>query len=108
MMTNNVKRFKTIADPLPFVNADTFAAPVLPKPAPVAPAPVVRPAAIHIFEKAGLGNAPYKFTHVEKNKTSCQFCGTPIIYKFWLTSSDGKSFFVGSDCIYKASDAGLS
>lgn len=63
---------------------------------------------IHMFEKAGLGQAPYTFDGVETTHGStCQFCGTAIIYRFWLTSADGRKFFVGSDCILKSGDAGL-
>lgn len=53
----------------------------------------------HMFEVAGLGKAPYTFDGVETTHGStCQFCSTAIIYRFWLISADGKRFFVGSDC----------
>lgn len=63
---------------------------------------------IHVFEKAGLGAAPYQYLGIEKQSTSCQYCGTGILFKFWLRSADGKQFFVGSDCIFKSGDAGLA
>lgn len=66
---------------------------------------------IHLFEKAGLGEAPYDYLGCEdtgKSSTSCQFCHTGIRYKFHLQSKDGKRFFVGSDCIYKSGDHGLT
>jgi hypothetical protein len=63
---------------------------------------------VHVFERAGLGKAPYSYLGIEKESTSCQFCGTGIIFKFWLRSADGKRFFVGSDCIFKSGDAGLA
>lgn len=62
---------------------------------------------IHVFERAGLGKAPYTFRGVEVQSTGCQYCGTAILFKFWLESVDGKRFFVGSDCIFKSGDAGL-
>jgi hypothetical protein len=62
----------------------------------------------HIFEMAGLGTAPYTFLRVEvAPMAACQFCGTAICYKFWLRSREGFEFYVGSDCIFKSSDAGL-
>ena len=62
---------------------------------------------IHIFEAAGLGKAPFKFSHVVTGGTHCQFCATAIVYQFWLKDANGKSFFVGSDCVMKTGDAGL-
>ena len=65
---------------------------------------------VHCFEESGLGVAPYKYLYCEdmgKCATSCQYCCTGIRYKHWLLSTDGKEFFVGSDCIYKSGDAGL-
>jgi hypothetical protein len=73
----------------------------------------------HVFETAGLGQAPYKFLGIRKVTfqacygapvqpgACCMFCSTGIVYQFWLRSADNKTFFVGSDCIYKSGDAGL-
>ena len=72
------------------------------------------PVTEHIFQTAGLGTAPYKFLRVEVSRgpiwfgdvqvgsyvqpmSCCQFCGTSIIYKFWLRSAEGHEFYVGSD-----------
>ena len=63
--------------------------------------------ATHIFETAGLGKAPYKYIGCIKLSSGCQYCGTGILYQFWLLSSDGKKFYVGSDCIEKSGDSGL-
>lgn len=63
---------------------------------------------IHIFEQAGLGKAPYEYLYCTDSKASCQFCNTNIRYKFFLKSADNKIFFVGSDCIYKSGDRGLT
>ena len=85
---------------------------------------VAGPSQEHLFETAGLGKAPYKFLRVEVARgpiffgntqigafgqpmAACQFCGTAIVYKFFLRSSDGNEFWVGSDCIYKSGDLGL-
>jgi hypothetical protein len=80
---------------------------------------------IHVFEKAGLGKAPYRYLGMEELRGplampgggfcgapgqpmgSCQYCSTGIAYLFWLESADGEKFYVGSDCIYKSGDAGL-
>ena len=61
----------------------------------------------HIFENSGLGKAPYQYAGCTQNRSVCQYCGTIIRYQFWLLSSDGRKFFVGSDCINKSGDSGL-
>jgi hypothetical protein len=73
----------------------------------------------HIFEKAGLGKAPYKFLRIENRSYqaapgapiqpggSCRYCSTGIHFFYYLRSADGKTFYVGSDCILKSGDAGL-
>jgi hypothetical protein len=76
--------------------------------------------AIHRFESAGLGKAPFVFTGRMTEKTycacpgapvqagsTCDYCGTCIRYEFWVSSADGKEFKVGCDCIHKTGDAGL-
>jgi len=73
---------------------------------PTAPAFLPAPM-IHMFEAAGLGKAPFKLDHIVSSGTHCQFCNTAIVYQFWLKGSDGKLFFVGSDCVMKTGDAGL-
>ena len=87
---------------------------------------------IHVFQKAGLGLAPFHcvgFASIpspslaEQNPTaynnalallprgigcgSCQYCGTAIMHNFIIESSDGHRFVVGSDCVAKTGDAGL-
>lgn len=64
---------------------------------------------IHIFEKAGLGKAPFYFkgcTTLDRGG-SCDFCVTAIKTACWIVSSDGKRFKVGSNCVRKTGDAGL-
>lgn len=94
----STKRFKTV------VAEEPKAIDLLPQPIPVPVDPTVKR---HIFETAKLGKAPFLFLGVTVRSTSCQYCGTPIVYQFWLQGADGKRFFVGSDCIYKSGDAGL-
>lgn len=87
---------------------------------------------IHVFERAGLGLAPFKFlgqafqdmaygqailNREEYNRTgvmittkpggTCAYCGQYIVAMFDVQSADGKKFHVGSDCILKTGDAGL-
>src|SRR5947209_2493234 len=74
---------------------------------------------IHLFEKKGLGKAPFNFigwfegkAHADEftssaNCTSCAFCFTAIKSCFRIESSDDKSFIVGSECVKKTGDAGL-
>lgn len=75
---------------------------------------------IHVFERAGLGKAPFHFTGNVTEKTfcacpgapvqsgsTCDYCGTCIRYEFWVRSSDGLEFKTGCDCIHKTGDRGL-
>lgn len=75
---------------------------------------------IHLFERAGLGKAPFYYTGEMTEKTycacqgapvlpgsTCDYCGTCIRYEFWIKSTDGNRFKVGCDCIRKTDDAGL-
>ena len=79
---------------------------------------MTRPA-VHVFERAGLGRAPYTLTAVEylrfqacpgapwRSGASCDYCGTGIVETCWLLSADGRRFKVGNDCIRRAGDRGL-
>jgi len=62
---------------------------------------------VHIFQSAGLGVGPFRLSHVTGEGGSCEYCGTTIVWRFYLNGSDGKQFFVGSDCVLKSGDAGL-
>jgi hypothetical protein len=87
---------------------------------------------IHVFERAGLGKAPFRYIGMveqdlcygqkilnreEYSRTgillttkpggTCAYCGAYIINMCQVQSSDGRTFHVGSDCIEKTSDAGL-
>lgn len=80
----------------------------------------------HCFEKAGLGLAPFRCVgmHTEVGPRHladgtqvgapgqpmgcCNYCGTGILYCFEIVAADGKAFIVGSDCVFKTGDAGLT
>ena len=84
----------------------------------------------HVFEKAGLGKAPFKFIGCEERRGPyryydpqtgitteigspgqpmgvCDFCGQGIAVCCVIRSADGKEFIVGTDCVLKTGDAGL-
>lgn len=74
---------------------------------------------IHLFERAGLGLAPFRVVGFEVIKhragdhvqagSSCDFCGTGIANVFWIQGSEPGAvrFKVGCDCVQKTGDAGL-
>jgi hypothetical protein len=87
-------------------------------------------AAIHVFEKAGLGVAPYRFggmftivkqgantnafagelikyPKLEAGCGTCAFCGHAIMNVFVVVSADGTRWGVGSSCIHKFGAANL-
>lgn len=73
----------------------------------------------HVFEKAGLGQAPFTFTGCSKSEyqahpdapvqpgSSCDYCGTAIKIVCHIRSNDGKYFKVGNECVNKTGDVGL-
>jgi hypothetical protein len=86
---------------------------------------------MHVFERAGLGLAPFRYVGFRDTKAgaddagvvtigvvdgveyktkpggSCAYCGTYITAFYNVESSDGKRFHVGSSCVAKTGDAGL-
>ena len=87
-----------------------------------------KPGIQHCFERAGLGLAPFKYTGSYESRGpitlvqngvevqvgapgqpmgSCAYCGQGIAILCGITSSDGKKFVVGSDCVNRTGDAGL-
>jgi hypothetical protein len=62
---------------------------------------------LHVFEAANLGTAPFALDHVTGEGGNCEYCGTSIVWRFYIKGLDGKVFFVGSDCVMKTGDAGL-
>jgi hypothetical protein len=69
---------------------------------------------IHLFQKLGLGTAPFSCTHVTENVFEngdgttkaggcCDYCGTGIRWEFWIKGSiaGAKQFKVGCDCVAK-------
>lgn len=84
--------------------------------------------AIHAFEKAGLGKAPFRYVgsyedrgphHAIVNGVevqvgapgqpmgTCKFCFTGIALCCVIRSADGKEFVVGSECVRKTDDKDL-
>jgi hypothetical protein len=86
------------------------------------------PSAVHPFELAGLGKAPFRYIGLGQQDReygmvvterlpgglcvvtqpggTCEYCGMAIIVLCNVESADGKRFHVGSDCIRKV-DAAL-
>lgn len=89
--------------------------------------------AIHVFEKSGLGRAPFRCVGLvslpspslaASNPTaynnalrdlprdlslgSCSYCGTCLMNNFIIQSSDSRRFVVGCDCVTRTGDAGLA
>lgn len=85
---------------------------------------------VHVYERAGLGLAPFRYLGCEERRGpiksicpvsgvevsvgapgqpmgSCDLCGNGIAFCFMVRSSDGRTFKVGSECINKSGDAGL-
>lgn len=80
---------------------------------------------VHVFEKAGLGTAPFQvvgyayqsiggggvagpaIVNGVPNFASCNYCHTVICDIFIIRGSDGKTFRVGSDCVRKTGDKGI-
>ena len=80
---------------------------------------------LHVFERAGLGRAPFQFVGIERRvgpillgggvtvgapgqpMGSCQFCGTGIAECCHIEDADGKTFIVGNVCVGKTGDHGL-
>lgn len=73
---------------------------------------------MHVFERSGLGRAPFRFVDVfEKFITHndgstqasgcCQHCFTGIRWCCVIRDADGKEFVVGTSCVEKTGDRGL-
>jgi hypothetical protein len=72
----------------------------------------------HVFERAQLGSAPFRFLYMEEKLIkhpdgttqaagSCQYCGTGIRYCYYIQSAEDKKFYVGSDCVAHLGDEKL-
>jgi hypothetical protein len=73
--------------------------------------------AIHPFERAGLGKAPFRCVGFYESKyqacqgapiqpgSSCDYCSQGIMNVFRIKGADGKEFKVGCDCVAKTTDA---
>jgi len=69
-------------------------------------------AILHPFEAAGLGQAPFRYVGMVESRapvgdghfkpgSSCDYCGTAIRYCCKIRSVDGRTFKVGTDCVFK-------
>lgn len=81
---------------------------------------------VHPFEQSGCGRAPFRLEAVYEDRGpkqmpdgstvgsagqpmgTCAHCGAGIAVVCVISDADGKSFTVGSTCVYKTNDAGLS
>lgn len=72
----------------------------------------------HVWERAQLGVGPYRFLYMESKSLdlgdgttqpagTCHYCGTGIRYCYYIKSADGKTFYVGSDCVSHLGDTRL-
>jgi len=63
---------------------------------------------MHVFTKAGLGEAPFKFEELidlGDRSGTCDLCGQKRLrLQCVIKSSDGKQFVVGSSCVEKSCD----
>lgn len=72
---------------------------------------------LHVFERAGLGKAPFRCVGMEEKwhmagdhrqpGGSCDYCGNGILHCFAIRGADGRTFVVGSDCVMRTGDLGL-
>ena len=81
--------------------------------------------ATRVFERAGLGFAPFRLVAVEIRRGpimlpgglmvgapgqpmgTCDYCGTGIAECCLIRDASGKTFIVGNECVRKTGDAGL-
>jgi len=87
---------------------------------------------LHVFEKAGLGKAPFRLVGMTvevgpykwfdpkypgvmmecgapgQPMGTCRYCGQGIKDCYWIKSADEKRFMVGCICVNKTGDTGLT
>lgn len=64
-----------------------------------------REVAVHPFEAAKLGRAPFTCVDCTIGEHRCAFCTTPLKYLYHIRSADGRSFIVGSECVKQTGGA---
>jgi len=79
-------------------------------------------AAIHNFERAGLGKAPFRYLGHSREiyqaipgapdcpiqpGACCDYCGTAIMEVFHIADRTGRRFKVGSECVRHTGNAGI-
>lgn len=73
---------------------------------------------LHVFERAGLGKAPFRCIGMEEKTYQpapgvtlaagcCAYCSNGIRYVYIVRDRHGKTFGVGCDCVEKTGDVGL-
>jgi hypothetical protein len=68
---------------------------------------------MHTFEISGLGKAPFSIANSTEFKKLtgevfwCEHCGTSLVNRFLVKSSNGKLSVVGIDCLKKTGDKGI-
>jgi len=80
---------------------------------------------LHVFERRGLGKAPFRFVGCYEKRGPislpdgtqigsegqamgvCDYCGQGIAICCAIRSADGKEFTVGSDCVARTGDEGI-
>lgn len=65
----------------------------------------------HVWQEAGMGQAPYRCTgHLDTGSvtTTCDYCGAGLRHVFFVQDSQGNSYKVGMDCVGKTYDAKLT
>jgi hypothetical protein len=69
-----------------------------------------KPAGVHPFEAAGLGQAPFRLvgSYQQRPATACEFCGTSIVNVFQIEGADRRGFIVGCECVRKVDEGGLA
>lgn len=64
-----------------------------------------REVAVHPFEGAKLGRAPFTCVDCTIGEARCAYCTTPLKYLYHITSADGRRFIVGSECVKQTGGA---
>lgn len=64
-----------------------------------------REVAVHPFEAAKLGRAPFACTDCTIGEHRCAYCTTPLKYLYHIRSADGRTFIVGSECVKQTGGA---
>lgn len=64
-----------------------------------------REVAVHPFEAAKLGRAPFTCVDCTIGEHRCAYCTTPLKYLYHIRSADDRTFVVGSECVKQTGGA---